>query len=116
MTWSSLHSICAGDSATRGGRTSWLGCGVRPDNTNSSTSGGTSAAVALAAAAIASLTTLTTNSPVSTTLRSVSLRRSGRALAAMERLLTTGQNRTVGGLEPTPVKKLKGARLGTPLL
>jgi hypothetical protein len=74
--------------------------------------------VALAAAAIASLTTFTTNSPVSSTLRSVSLRRSKigwLSKAACAGVRTTGQNSTVGGLEPTPVKKLKGARLGTPL-
>ena len=28
---------------------------------------------------------------------------------------TDGQNRTVGGLEPTPLKKLNGARFATPL-
>src|ERR1039458_2312575 len=70
MTCRSLHSICAGDWATRVGRTASLGIGVSPESTNSSTSKGTSAEEALAAGAISSLTTLMTNSPVSSTLRS----------------------------------------------
>src|SRR4249920_1617589 len=111
MTCSSLHSICAGDSATRGGRTTRLGAGVSPASANSSTSGGTSAAVMLAAVAMASLTTLITNSPVSSTLRNVSLR-CVRSVLSVAR--STGQNSTVGGADPTPQKKLKGARLAAP--
>src|SRR5947208_10245473 len=107
----SLHSIWAGDSATRGARTTWLGAGVKPESANSSTSGGTSAAVALAAGAMESLTTLTTNSPVSSTLRRVSLRRVGSIPWVARR---AGQNNSVGGADPTPQKKLNGARLGTP--
>src|SRR3954471_23239771 len=113
MTCSSLHSICAGDSATRGGRTARLGAGVSPATANSSTSGGTSAAVTLAAAAMASLTTLMTNSPVSSTLRNVSLRGEGSAPCEAR---SAGQNSTVGGADPTPQKKLKGARLAAPSL
>src|SRR4051794_9561236 len=109
-----MHSICAGDSATRGGRTTRLGIGVRPASLNSSISGGTSAAVRLADGAIASLTTLTTNSPVSSTLCRVSLRRPGSVPALGSTARSAGQNNTVGGTDPTPQKKLNGATLGTP--
>jgi len=105
MTWRSLHSIWAGDWATRGGRTASLAIGVNPESTNSSTSKGASAAEALAAAAISSLTTLMTNSPVSSTLRSVSFRWPASGVSESEGR-RAGQKSTVGGAEPTPQKKL----------
>lgn len=67
-----LHSKAALARATRGGRT-WLdGVASNPAQSNSSSSGGKSAAVRFIGSTRSLLTTLTTNSPVALTLRSVS--------------------------------------------
>src|SRR6266852_56707 len=95
-----------GDSATRGGRTTMLGNGVRPTAVNSLTSGGYGAEVSLAWATFDSVTMLTTNWRVSRMLRRVSL--------ASRSAGVTGQKRTAGGLLQTPLKKLNGARLVIP--
>ena len=83
------------------------GVAVRPAKANSSTSGSTLAEVAFISSDKASVARLTTNSPVASTLVSVSLRRPWliRPLAA---------NITAGGESETPLKKLKGARLAMP--
>ena len=66
------HSMAIGASATRGGCTRVAGATARPASSNSSTSGGYSPEVRFIRAARASSTTLTTNSRVASTLRSVS--------------------------------------------
>jgi len=102
----------AAAAATPAGRTTSLGTVASPASWNSSTSGATSDAAILAGAASSSLTTLMTNSPVSSTLRRVSFLISGRVPGApCTAARTVGQNITVGGLEPTPEKKLKALNI-----
>src|SRR5579862_289792 len=92
---------------TRGGLTFSDGAAITPAVSNSLTSYGRSADVSFIGRARANGTTLTTNSLVAATLISVSFLLPSRRL--------TGQKSTVGGLAPTPLKKLNGARFGMPL-
>src|SRR5258708_31215242 len=95
------------DSLTRGGVTTSLGIGVNPDASNSSTSGGNSVEQMLTSWMKSSETTLTTNSRVSSTLRSVSFQPPSLPLII-------GEKQTTGGLALPAVKKLNSASLRMP--
>src|SRR5581483_7827222 len=105
-TRSRRHSIWIGDSATRAGRTRRLGRGVSPATPNSFTSGGHSPEARFIRSARSSLTTLITSSPVWAAFAAVSLR-----LPSARRPMLTW---TMGGSGARTLKKLNGARLGTP--
>lgn len=66
--------MVTGLSATRGGVTTWDASGVSPARSNSSTSNGTAAQLWFMASASGRVARFQTNSPVSSMLRSVSLR------------------------------------------
>ncbi|MNT48374.1 hypothetical protein D3C72_1851530 [compost metagenome] len=68
------HSKVTGLSATRGGATKVEGRGVRPVSANSLTSGGTAAQLWFITSAKSRVARFHTNSPVSCTLRTVSLK------------------------------------------
>ncbi len=106
MMRSSRHSKEIGEPATWGGRTWEEGLGETWNRSNSLSPWGREAAVSFMALQSRVGTRLTTNSPVSSTLRSVSLGRPKRSL--------TGQKSRVGGLAQTPMKKLNGARFVRP--
>src|SRR5207247_695784 len=84
--------------------TASLASGVRPLAANSSTSGGNSCEQTFIWAANSSDTTLTTNSPVASILRSVSF-----LPPSLPRIM--GEKQTTGGLALMPVKQLIGQRL-----
>src|SRR6266516_2984244 len=88
---STRHSIAQGASATRGGRTSRHGAGVRPAARNSSTPRGNGAEVTFMASRRAQGGRLQTNSPVSSTKVTESLRPSL-------------EKQTTGGRLDTPLK------------
>ena len=85
------------DSATRGARTMSDAPGVNPATSNSLTLAGKSAAVRFMASAMSSDTMLTTNSPVASTLSSVSL--------LLEPARRDDEKTMVGGLLATALKK-----------
>jgi len=97
----SRHSRDAGEPATRGGATSAEGSSARPTAAASSTPGANRALVALTWSISGRLATLTTNSPVASTFRNVSL-------------VPTEVNCTIGGRAEATVKKEWGARLCAP--
>src|SRR5213592_3485516 len=90
------HSRFTSDSLTRGGFTFVDGTDAKPQAANSLISGGNSSLVAFIFSRIESETTLTTNSPVDSMLRSVSFFFPSRVFV--------GQKRIVGGLGHTPLK------------
>src|SRR5690606_40636349 len=97
-----LHSSAAGLSATRGAFTSRHSAGVRPDSSNSSAPGGTTAEVSFICLASARVDRLQTNSPVRFALSTLSF-------------IPSLVKPTMGGLFAIAEKKLYGARLGRPL-
>jgi hypothetical protein len=95
------HSSATGDSAIRGGATSFDGSRVTPVASISLSWGGKSVAVALIASSSGSGVRHTVNSPVATALRS-------------ESFSPTDVNCTTGGSVLATVKNECGARLSTP--
>src|SRR5260370_14676082 len=85
------HSIAQGASATRGGRTSRHGAGVRPAARNSSTPRGNGADVMFMASRRSQVARLQTNSPVS-------------SMKLTESLRPSLEKQTTGGRLETPLK------------
>src|SRR4029077_18561545 len=102
------HSKLTGDCPIRGARTPTEGSGVSSAALSSPVPAGKSTAQMFIRSASASSTRLTTNSPLSLILRSVSLYSS--SLAAPGLIPST----TTGGTELTALKKLNGAALMRP--
>ena len=103
---SNRHSKATDALATRGARTTADGAAATPNRSNSLSSKPNIAEVAFMTSASAADTVFTTNSPVDSMFRRVSLGEPSRWF--------TGQNSNVGGRAQTPWKKLNGARLATP--
>ena len=97
-----MHSRAAGESATRGGATAALGSVRMEASVNSLVPGGKWTAEALTCHNSERGARLTTNSPVASILRSVSLR-------------VSEVNCTIPGSEEATVKNEWGARLVMPL-
>src|SRR5262245_20904226 len=108
MTCIVSHSKATGDSATRGGLTLTLGAIVKPVSSNSLSPYGSGSDAAATFCAYASIAALTTNCPVPPSLTGLQLR---SVSFAEPSALFAGQNRSVIGLEPTPLKNENGARL-----
>ncbi len=87
------HSKWIGEPATRAGRTLREGSLTSPARSNSSTSGGSSSAVMLTASRSAYVAMFHTNSPVSSALRTESLR--------WPRVSWLAENITIGGSKVT---------------
>src|SRR6218665_3044990 len=103
---SSLHSMLAGEHATRGGRTFRLGALSRPASSHSSMPEGASSELMFIGSRSSQVTRLVTNSPVARTF--VMLSFSCRSAGALQEKITTG------GAVETRVKGENGARLTEP--
>src|SRR5436190_869083 len=101
-----LHSRANGDSATRGVAIDLDGAVCNSASVTSLCSLAISLDVRLTFSASEATAALMTNSPVASTLRSVSF------FVASRR--SVGEKTTTGGLAPKALKKLKGAKLITP--
>ena len=95
------HSSATGEAFTRGGATRRLGSRASPTASNSLVPAPKSVPVALTCSNSSSGVRQTTNSPVASMLRRLSLR-------------PTEVNCTTGGVTPATVKNECGARLSTP--
>src|SRR5207248_3307251 len=83
----------------------------RPTRSNSDSPYASGSAAAATFRAYSSMAMLTTNSPVPPSVTGLQLRSESFSEPS---LLLAGQNRSVIGLLPTPLKKEKGARLSAP--
>src|SRR5712691_686382 len=99
--WISLHSIAQGAAATRGGFTSFEGAAFSPATSISLTLCGSVAEVLFISSRRSQVASEQTNSFVSATL-------------ATESLKPSLENITIGGREETPLKYEYGARLISP--
>src|SRR4051812_13826369 len=101
MIWVNLHSRETGLSATLGGAMISDGRGVRPESSNSSTSGGTEDEDLFIASARGRVARFHTKQPVASTLQTLSFR-------------PCEEKPMIGGLRFSMLKKLNGARMSLP--